>query len=127
VEEAFSRLHADKYFMGLRSVNLQYGLMDTNMRRIRLKQSMMRAARQTIALADSSKVGTTSLVQITSLETITTLITDDGVAPDMLDQLGKSGIQIMVARADELHPSAASNISPHVIGATGLNGRGKEM
>ena len=106
VEEAFGRLHADKYFMGLRSVDLQHGYMDTNMRRIRLKQSMMRAARETIALADSSKLDKSSLVQITPLETVSTLITDSGISPAVLDQLNKCGVQVIVAGKDD-HPDDA--------------------
>ena len=102
VEAAFERLHADKYFMGLRSVDLQHGFMDTNMRRIGLKKSMMRAARQTIALADSSKLGKSSLMQITSLDSIMTLVTDDSITPDMLDQLTQCGIHVIVAgKGDE--------------------------
>ena len=97
VEEAFGKLHADKYFMGLRSVDLEHGLMDTNMRRISLKRSMMRAARQTIALADSSKLGQGSLVQIAPLNTISTLVTDDGITPEFLAQLTERGVRVVVA------------------------------
>lgn len=102
VEEAFGRLHADTYFMGVRSVDLQHGFMDTNMRRIRLKQSMMRAARQTIALADSSKLGKASLVQITPLESVAALITDDGVSPGAVEQFRGRGLKVIVASADDL-------------------------
>lgn len=101
VEEAFGRLHADMYFMGLRSVDLQHGFMDTNMRRIRLKQSMMRAARQTVAVADSSKLGMASLVQITPLESVSALITDDKVTSDLLVHLGRCGLRVIVAGRDE--------------------------
>ncbi len=101
VEEAFGRLHADRYFMGLRSVDLQHGFMDTNMRRIRLKQSMMRAARQTIALVDSGKLGKASLVQIVPLDRVSTIITDNGAAPGILEQLRASGLQVIVAGVPE--------------------------
>ena len=102
VEEAFSRLHADTYFMGLRSVDQQHGFMDTNMRRICLKQSMMRAARQTVALADSSKLGKASLVQITPLESVAALITDDGITPGDLEQFTVRGLKVIVAGRDSL-------------------------
>ncbi len=118
VEEAYGRLHADKYFMGLRGVDLQHGFMDTNIRRIRLKQSMIRAARQTIALADSSKLGRSSLVQIAPLGSISSLVTDGGASPTILDQLRGAGLQVIVAdahgaSAPEYNPAVAA---PHLTG-----------
>ena len=97
VEEAFSRLHADKYFMGLRSVDVQHGFMDTNIRRIRLKQSMMHAARETIAVADSTKFGRTSLVQIAPLDKVAAIITDEGLSAEFADQLGSRGVNVIAA------------------------------
>jgi DeoR family transcriptional regulator of aga operon len=120
VDEAFSRLHADKYFMGLRSVDLQHGFMDTNMRRIRVKQSMMRAARRTIALADSSKLGRSSLLQIAPLDSVSTLITDDAAPPAILDQLRSSGLQVIVAdHPDASAPVPASTPSIPLTNSTG--------
>ena len=109
VEEAMRQFHADKYFLGLRSIDLEHGCMDTDMRRVRLKRSMMRAARETIALADSSKIGRTSLIQIAPLEAMSAIITDDGIGPGVIDQLEKTGVRVCVARAREQSETGGAN------------------
>ncbi len=101
IEEAFARLHADKFFMGVRSVDLQHGAMDTHMRRISLKQAMMKAARQTIVVADSSKFGTVSLIQIAPLSSIHAIVTDEGIAPEVAEQIAALGVQVYVAKMGE--------------------------
>jgi DeoR family transcriptional regulator of aga operon len=101
IEEAFARLHADKFFMGVRSVDVQHGAMDTHMRRIRLKQAMMQAVRQTFIVADSSKFGKVSLFQIAPLSSVQAIVTDEGVSPDMLEQITALGVQVYIARAGE--------------------------
>ena len=97
-EESFARLHADKVFMGVRGVDLQHGLSDTDTRRIRLKQTMIRASQQVIVLADSSKIGKPSLIDIAPLEVVTTIVTDERVDPSFVDEVSRRGIQVIVAR-----------------------------
>jgi DeoR family transcriptional regulator, aga operon transcriptional repressor len=113
VEEAMRRFHADKFFMGIRSIDLEHGFMDTDMRRVRVKHSMMRAARETIAVADSSKIGKTSLVQIARLEAVKVLVTDEGIDPEMLEKLTRSGIQVHVAHPEGTQPVGDSRANGH--------------
>ena len=101
IEEAFARLHADKFFMGVRSVDLQHGAMDTHWRRICLKQAMMKAARQTIVVADSSKFDKVSLVQIAPLSSIHAIVTDEGLAPEVAEQIAALGVQVHIAKMEE--------------------------
>jgi hypothetical protein len=39
------------------------------------------------------------------LQTVSTLVTDDGIPPDLLDQLIRCGLEVVVAEKDELLPA----------------------
>ena len=97
-EESFARLHADKLFLGVRGVDLEHGLTDTDTRRIRLKQIMIRASHQVFVLADSSKIGKASLIDIAPLEVVRAVITDVGITPVLADEITRKGVQILIAR-----------------------------
>ena len=95
-EESFARLHADKLFLGVRGVDLQHGLSDTDTRRIRLKQVMIQASQQVIVLADSSKIGKPALFDIAPLDVISAIITDEGLDPAMAQELTRRGVQVHI-------------------------------
>ncbi len=97
-EESFARLHADKVFLGVRGIDLKHGLTDTDTRRIRLKQIMIQASQQAIVVADSSKFGKSSLLDIVPLENVQAIITDEEIDPLFVDALVKKGVQLHVAR-----------------------------
>jgi DeoR family transcriptional regulator, aga operon transcriptional repressor len=96
-EASIGRLHADKAFIGIRGIDFQHGLTDTDSRRILLKQSMIKAARQVIVLADSGKVGLTSLFDLAPLSAVHTLVTDEGIRPEDQAQFEALGVQVVVA------------------------------
>jgi DeoR family transcriptional regulator of aga operon len=97
-EESFARLHADKVFLGVRGVDLEHGLTDTDTRRIHLKQIMIRASQQVFVLADSSKIGKSSLIDIAPLEVVRAVITDVGIQPALADEISRKGVQVHIAR-----------------------------
>ena len=96
-EESFARLHADKLFLGVRGIDFEHGLMDTDTRRIRLKQTMIRASQQVIVVADSSKIGKPSLIDIAPLDVVSAIVTDEGVDHQLVDHLTKRGIQVYIS------------------------------
>lgn len=97
-EMSVARLHADKAFIGIRGIDFQHGLTDTDSRRIPLKQTMMKAARQVIVVADSSKLGKVSLFDVAPLTAVQTIITDDGADQETLTQLESLGLEVLVVR-----------------------------
>ncbi len=98
MDESFSRLHADKVFLGVRGVDLQHGLTDTDTRRIVLKQIMIRASQQVIVVADSRKIGKPSLIDIAPLNAANAIVTDEGIDPALVEELTCSGVQVHIAR-----------------------------
>jgi DeoR family transcriptional regulator of aga operon len=97
VEEHFSRLHADKLFLGVRGIDLEHGLTDTDSQRIQLKQTLIKASRQVIVLADSHKIGKPSLIDIAPINRIHILVTDSGIDPEFLKELTGRGIKVLIA------------------------------
>ncbi len=101
IEDSFARLHADKLFLGIRGLDLQHGLTDTDTRRITLKPIMIQAAREVIVVADSRKIGKPSLFEVAPLEAVHTLVTDEGIDPATADALTKRNIRVLIARDAE--------------------------
>jgi DeoR family transcriptional regulator of aga operon len=97
IEDHFSRLHADKLFLGVRGLDLEHGLTDTDTQRIHLKQTLIQVSRQVIVLADSHKIGKPSLIDIAPIEKIHVLVTDSGIDPEYLKELTDRGIKVLVA------------------------------
>ena len=102
-EESFSRLHADKVFVGVRGVDVTHGLTDTDTRRIRLKQIMIEVSRQVIVVADSSKIGKPSLFDVAPIQAVHTIITDSGIDSEMAARFKEMGVEILIA--DENQPA----------------------
>jgi DeoR family transcriptional regulator, aga operon transcriptional repressor len=96
VEEQFSRLHADKVFLGVRGLDLLHGLTDTDTRRISLKQTMIKMSRQVIVVADSLKIGKSSLIDIAPLDVVNTIVTDSGIDPEIAQELTNRGIKLCI-------------------------------
>jgi DeoR family fructose operon transcriptional repressor len=56
----------------------------------------MECAKKTIVVADHTKVGTISFVQMGSVDSIDLLITDSGAKPEAVDALQKAGVDVMI-------------------------------
>jgi len=97
VDDQFSRLHADKLFLGVRGIDLEHGLTDTDSRRIHLKQTLIQASRRVIVLADSHKIGRSSLIDIAPIGQIHALVTDAGIDPNFAQELTDRGIEVHIA------------------------------
>ena len=68
------------------------------MRETEVKQAMIRAADEIILVVDSSKYASSALVQITPLETIHKIITDDAMPEDAISALESLGITVITPR-----------------------------
>jgi DeoR/GlpR family transcriptional regulator of sugar metabolism len=97
VEESIARLHVDKVFVGVRGIDFEHGLTDTDTRRIRLKQIMIRSSKEVIVVADSSKIGKASLIDIAPLEVLSAIITDNRIDPLLIDRFSKRGVQVYIS------------------------------
>ncbi|HEX7972938.1 MAG TPA: DeoR family transcriptional regulator [Anaerolineales bacterium] len=97
-EGALRELRADKLFLMVTGVTLNFGLSHTNISEVTVKQAMIRSAREVILLADHTFFGQESMIQVAPLSMVQKLITDDALPASARLDLSKQGIQILLAK-----------------------------
>ncbi len=96
-EEMLRQFSVDKLFLAVDAVDLEFGLSTPNLDESRVNQAMVRAAKERILVADSSKFGRRSLSRIVPLADINKIVTDRGLSQSMQVALKELGIEIILA------------------------------
>ena len=99
-ERAISGYYVDKVFMSGKGLTPDGGLTDSNELEVELKKAMLAAAKEKIALVDSSKLGHRAFARIDDLSAFTTIITDPGIDPAMAEAIREHGGDLVIAPAD---------------------------
>lgn len=108
-QSLLNRLHVDLCLLGIQAIRIsghvQDGkssadgaLSDTSLEVAAMKRQMVRAARRTIVLADSSKFGPPAFCDVCNLMRVDSIITDRGINPQQRAMLEETGIEIVVAK-----------------------------
>jgi len=97
-EAALREMRADKLFLVVTGITLDFGLSHTNMAEVAVKQAMIRAAREVILLADHGIFGQESVAQIAPTRVVQKVITDEALPASIRLELTKLGIEVIVAR-----------------------------
>jgi DeoR/GlpR family transcriptional regulator of sugar metabolism len=79
---SLTSLHTDKAFFSAQGLDAEAGLTDSHLAEVDMKRALLRTARETFALVDSSKLGVVALASVVPLNTLDALITD-APAPDL--------------------------------------------
>ncbi|QIL21562.1 DeoR family transcriptional regulator [Thermomonas sp. HDW16] len=87
----------DTLFLGVDGLDLQFGLTTHHEPEASLNHRMVERARRIVVLTDSSKFGKVSLHRIARLESVHTIITDDGINAEYREGLQKLGIEVIIA------------------------------
>ncbi len=96
-EGALRELRADKLFLNVAGISLDFGLSHTNISEVTIKQSMIHSAREVVLLADHTLFGQESTIQLIPLNKVDKLITDDALPASIRLELTKMGIDILLA------------------------------
>jgi DeoR/GlpR family transcriptional regulator of sugar metabolism len=96
-EGALKELRADKLFLMVSGISLDFGLSHHTISEVTIKQAMIRSAREVILLADHTAFGAEVGIQVASLKAVQKLITDDALPPSSRLDISKAGIQIILA------------------------------
>lgn len=96
-EGALKELRADKLFLMVSGISLDFGLSHHTISEVTMKQAMIRSAREVILLADHTAFGAEVGIQVAPLKAVHKLITDDALPPSMRLDISKVGIQITLA------------------------------
>jgi DeoR/GlpR family transcriptional regulator of sugar metabolism len=96
-EGALKELRADKLFLMVGGISLDFGLSHTNISEVTVKQAMIRSAREVILLADHTSFSTESIIQVAPLSVVNALVTDDALDPGTRLNISKMGIRLLLA------------------------------
>ena len=95
-EQMLENFLCSKLFLGVDGIDFEFGLTTTNLMEASLNRAMMRAAQQTIVLADSSKFGRRGFSRICAIDAVNEIITDDKIADDIASRIEDCGVKLTV-------------------------------
>jgi DeoR/GlpR family transcriptional regulator of sugar metabolism/ABC-type sugar transport system substrate-binding protein len=95
-EGALKELRADKLFLMVSGISLDFGLSHQPISEITIKQAMIRSTHEVILLADHTSFGEETGIQVAPLTVVQRLITDDALPPSIRLNISKAGIQIII-------------------------------
>ncbi len=90
------QIHISKTFVGARGLTLQTGLTDVNAEEVELKRAMVEAAKEVIAVIDSSKWNQVTLATFCPLERLKLIITDSQAPAQLVKQVRKLGVEVLL-------------------------------
>ena len=93
-ELAMQQIFPDRLFMGVTGIHPGYGLSCRNAEAASAIRAMIRNAKQTVVVADHSKLQTVSTYQICPVGDIDVLITDSGANTVLIDALRSCSIEV---------------------------------
>jgi len=93
-EQNLGELYTDKAFVGTHGVSVEHGLTGPNQLEALTYRATMGHARQTVVLADHTKVGRVALYRIAPVSAMDLLLTDAAAPRQQLQQFGQYGIAV---------------------------------
>lgn len=95
-ESALKSIYCDKLFLGVDSISIKDGLSTPSLEEASLNQAMIGAAKEVIAIFDSSKYGRRTFAHIASLDRINTIVTDSNVPFELRDYIKTTTIKLHI-------------------------------
>ena len=94
--EAFAAFRCDLAFVGANGISAGFGLSTPDEREAAVKTAMVRSARRTVALVDSSKHGEESFLRFARLADLDVLITDAAPDAELATALAAAGVEVLL-------------------------------
>jgi len=95
-EECISHFNVDKAFIGIGGIN-ETGVTDYHIGEARLHHRLIKNARQSIVLADSSKFGVRAMTNVCTLQEIDIVVTDSKAPKQIVKTLERAGVRVIIA------------------------------
>jgi DeoR family fructose operon transcriptional repressor len=90
-------IRVDKVILGMSALDPAYGISTANHPEAEIKTLLMKISRTKIALADSTKLGKQGFAYVGPVSDLTTLITDTGADPKMIEDIRQAGVEVKIA------------------------------
>lgn len=88
--------HLDKLFLSVDGVDAKMGITNAMPFESEINQVVLDCAQQTIVVADHTKIGHVSFVQMGSIDQVDILVTDTGANPEAVEELREAGVNVMI-------------------------------
>jgi DeoR family transcriptional regulator of aga operon len=95
-ERMLGDLVVQKSFLGTQAFDIENGLTDTTLEIAEVKRAMIRAARRTVLLTDSTKLGRSGFIKVAPLTAMHTIICDQDLPAEMRTALEQLGIEVTI-------------------------------
>jgi DeoR family fructose operon transcriptional repressor len=95
--EQLAHLRPDIAFLGANGISADFGLSTPEEREASVKSAMVRSARRTVALVDSSKLGDEALYRFAELRELDTLISNADPIGTLSAALDADEVEVIVA------------------------------
>ncbi len=96
-EAVLNQINIGKAFVGAKGFTLAEGLTDVDGEEVKLKQALVAAAREVIAIIDHTKWGQMGLATFCPTEQIHRIITNRAAPRDLVQKARQRGIEVMLA------------------------------
>lgn len=100
-EDAFRALNCDLAFIGVAGICATPGLTEYNQGDARVKRAAIAAARRSVVLADSSKLGRVAFATVAPLSAIDAVVTEAPAARQPVSELAAAGAEVIEAKVSE--------------------------
>jgi|Deesub1362B_J571_1020462.scaffolds.fasta_scaffold01739_2 DeoR/GlpR family transcriptional regulator of sugar metabolism len=94
-EQFLQGVYADQFFLGVTGITLQHGLTTPSLAEASVLQQMIKAASETIVVADHSKFGKVAHAKIADIDQVDLIIVDAGIKPAILEEL-REHVEVIV-------------------------------
>jgi len=98
--ESLRGFYCDKYFLSADGIDINKGMMTTNIEEAALAKINIKNSKRVIALIDSSKFESKGITAIATLAQVNTLITDNGIPQDILREIKNLGVEVIVVESN---------------------------
>lgn len=96
-EQTLAELHADKVITGIRAIDVDKGLTNSDPMCTQTERAILNAAKQVIIVADHTKCKRIDMAFVAPLSAINMLVTDTNVPADFVSALTAQGIEVIQA------------------------------
>ncbi len=112
----FQKVNVQKAFLGAAGFSLEAGMSDATEEEAQIKRFMASAAREVIAIVDSSKWGRAAFATFCRTEDVTSVVSDDQVPDPMTEALRTMGVDVRLVRSEPDADAVGANALPSVRG-----------
>lgn len=98
-EQSLQNYHFDMLFLGVDAIDLERGVSTHNEDEARLNRRMCEVAERIIVVTDSTKFNCSSLHKIIDTQRIHTIIVDEGIPAESLQELHRCGVEVIIVQS----------------------------